>query len=230
MISQSISKNSMLLGLFAVLTTGASVLTFTLTNDRFEANQKAALESRLAEVMPDTLHDNDLLSDTVDLEHPIQTGPIYLAFDQGQPAGAIVPTVAPEGYGGAIQLLVGIHYDGSVSGVRIVPPHLETPGLGDAIDAAKSDWVLSFNGRSLQDPKADLWKVKKDGGTFDQFTGATITPRAVVKAVKETLHFYHEKRDALYLQHSLNQLEDDAPAEAAQSANAIPTHTGPASH
>ena len=108
----------------------------------------------------------------------------------------IVPATAPDGYGGAIELIVGINADGTVAGVRVVA-HKETPGLGDKIDARKSRWIDAFAGRSLADPAPAQWAVQKDGGVFDQFTGATITPRAVTAAVKRTLQFFEANREAL---------------------------------
>ena len=115
-----------------------------------------------------------------------------------QPVALAMEPVAPDGYGGAIKLLVAIAYDGSVLGVRVVN-HQETPGLGDAIEIAKSKWVTEFNGRSLSNLDAKAWHVKKDGGTFDQFTGATITPRAVVKAVYHCLEYFKTNRDKLFI-------------------------------
>ncbi len=104
---------------------------------------------------------------------------------------------APDGYNGRIRLLVGIGFDGRVSGVRVTG-HNETPGLGDAVEAEKSDWILGFKGRSLTDPPPERWAVRKDGGDFDQFTGATITPRAVVRAVRQALAYYDAHRDTLF--------------------------------
>jgi electron transport complex protein RnfG len=114
---------------------------------------------------------------------------------------------APEGYGGAIELLVGVNANGEITGVRVVPPHNETPGLGDKIETKKSDWIYSFDGKSLTNPKPEGWAVKKDGGDFDSFTGATITPRAVVDAVYNALAWYQANRSTLYQQPA-------APAEA----------------
>ncbi|HCE41269.1 MAG TPA: electron transport complex subunit RsxG, partial [Alcanivorax sp.] len=116
----------------------------------------------------------------------------------GAPGGAVLEATAPDGYGGAINLIVGVDMDGRVLGVRAVPPHNETPGLGDKIERRKSDWILSFNGKSLDNPAPDGWAVKKDGGRFDSFTGATITPRAVVTAVHRALRYFNAHRDDLF--------------------------------
>ena len=120
----------------------------------------------------------------------------YLALKGGEPSALILPVTAPDGYSGAIHLLVGIFADGRLAGVRVLS-HKETPGLGDKIELAKSDWVRSFEGKSLSDPGEDRWAVKKDRGDFDQFAGATITPRAVVKAVHGALRYFDTHRAQL---------------------------------
>lgn len=118
----------------------------------------------------------------------------------------VLSPVAPDGYNGAIKLLVAVRTDGSLAGVRVVS-HRETPGLGDPIDTDKSDWIFAFDGRSLDNPSEARWKVKRDGGDFDQFTGATITPRAVVKAVYQTLIFFERHKDRLFEQESGSSLK-----------------------
>ncbi len=129
----------------------------------------------------------------------------FLARFDGQASAVIVPAIAPEGYGGAITLLVGIRYDGTLTGVRVAGPHHETPGLGDKIELAQSDWILGFNGKSLNDPPKSGWKVKKDGGDFDEMTGATITPRAVVKAVYNSLEYFEHNKKHLFHQATTEQ-------------------------
>jgi electron transport complex protein RnfG len=109
----------------------------------------------------------------------------------------VLSSIAPNGYNGEIKLLIGIKYNGELAGVRVIS-HKETPGLGDKIDAKKSDWILKFEGLSLTNPTESKWKVAKDGGEFDQFTGATITPRAIVEAVKKSLVFFQQHRDQLF--------------------------------
>jgi electron transport complex protein RnfG len=108
----------------------------------------------------------------------------------------ILPVTAPDGYSGTIELIVGVNRDGTVAGVRALQ-HRETPGLGDKVDVKKSDWVLDFNGHSLGQPPEEQWTVKKDGGVFDTFTGATITPRAVTAAVKRGLLYFDAHRESL---------------------------------
>ena len=125
-----------------------------------------------------------------------QPMPAYVAMKNGQPSAVILQAIAPDGYSGAIQLLVGVQADGRVAGVRVVA-HRETPGLGDKIELAKSPWIRSFENRSLSDPEASGWAVKKDRGEFDQFAGATITPRAVVGAVHRALQYFAAHKQEL---------------------------------
>jgi electron transport complex protein RnfG len=208
---QSVIKNAVGLAIFAFFTAGVIALTQQTTADKIATNIAEAQARALYQITPENTLDNDLLNDTLPLDSVTATqlsslrllGPlpdnsqIYFAKRAGKTHTLIFPTVAPDGYTTTIQLLVGIKIDGSLSGVRIVD-HKETPGLGDKIDVKKSDWVFGFEGKSLQSPKLENWKVKKDGGDFDQFTGATITPRAVVNAVKNTLLFYSENSEALF--------------------------------
>ena len=122
---------------------------------------------------------------------------VYRARKDGAPVAAVFTSIAPNGYSGTIKLLVGVYYDGSLAGVRVIN-HKETPGLGDKINEKKTNWILKFKGLSLTNPVESQWAVKKDGGEFDQFTGATITPRAVVTAVKKSLQFFEQNRDELF--------------------------------
>lgn len=209
-LGQSIIKNAVGLALFAFITAGVIAIVQMNTADTIEHNIAKAKAKALYEIVPETTVDNDLLNDALVLTSDTSRqrmninllGPIAddATLHYGKKDGAIhsviLPAVAPDGYTTAIQLLVGIRLDGSVAGVRIVD-HKETPGLGDKVELKKSDWVLSFNEKSLEAPKVDFWKVKKDGGEFDQFTGATITPRAVVDAVKRALEFYHQYKDTI---------------------------------
>lgn len=201
----SIRRNAIGLGLFALVTAGAIAVAQVSTADRIEHNIRMAQARALNELVPAGTYDNDLLTDTMPVDDRFNQqmlGPlsekdrIYLARKQGQVTTVILPVIAPDGYTTAIKLLVGIHADGTLAGVRVTE-HRETPGLGDKIDLKKSDWVLAFSGKSLNNPGEDQWAVKKDGGAFDQFTGATITPRAVVKAVKLAQKFFAQHKDEL---------------------------------
>jgi electron transport complex protein RnfG len=159
-------------------------------------------------VLPSTLYNNPILEDTIQIADPILLGtkdpmPAYRARRNGQPVAVILTPLAPDGYNGAIKLLVGIRYDGNLTGVRVIS-HKETPGLGDGIEEGKSDWILDFRDRSLDNPVESKWKVRRDGGVFDQFTGATITPRAIVKAVRNSLEYFKHHRDALFAQEEKN--------------------------
>ena len=171
--------------------------------------EKETLLNTFNQVLPENLYDNNPLTDTRLISTPeafarlgadaSSTNPItfYRARKNGQPAGLIFTAIAPNGYSGNITLLMGVLPDGRVSGVRVLK-HKETPGLGDKIELHKNKWILEFNGRSVRDDNDPRWAVEKDGGDFDQFTGATITPRAVVSAVKEALMFINEHGESLY--------------------------------
>lgn len=209
----NIISSTILLALFAVVGTGLVAYTFENTADRIELNERNALLKSLHALITPEEHDNDIFHDTLKVTNPRLLGTtdpitVYRARKNGVPVAVAFSAIAPNGYNGAIKLLIGIHYDGTLAGARIVSHH-ETPGLGDGIEETRSDWVFSFSGKSLTNPGTSGWNVKKDGGVFDQFTGATITPRAVVKAVHKALLFYREERDKLY------QIKDKPSPEAA---------------
>jgi electron transport complex protein RnfG len=160
---------------------------------------RAALGLRLAAVLPSGYTNTPATEMRVLPSDPLLGGKVanlYVARKDGKVSALALTTVAPNGYSGAIQLLIGITRDGVISGVRVVT-HRETPGLGDLIEEAKSNWIYAFNGKSLADPSGKGWGVKKDGGIFDQFTGATITPRAVVQAVHHALQYFEQHRAEL---------------------------------
>jgi len=197
----SILRNSVILGLFAMATVGLIAVTQQGTAERISEAQRRVQLSALNEILPHEQHDNDLLGDSFSVDDYPQlrlsdARDGYRARQNGEVVAVILPVVAPEGYSGRIDLLVGIYADGSVAGVRAVS-HRETPGLGDKVEIGKSQWVLEFNGKSLSMPVPENWAVKKDGGNFDQFTGATITPRAVVKAVYQSLEYFADHRSFL---------------------------------
>ena len=201
MMRYAITKNAVILSLFAIGTAATLAITNSLTIGKVECNRQQALMTSLNEVMPHEQHDNDLIADRITVTDPLlgrSEQHIYRARLNGEPSGAVLETTAPDGYGGNIALIVGVDTEGSVQGVRVVPPHNETPGLGDNIETKKSDWIYSFNGRSLENPDQAGWAVKKDGGEFDSFTGATITPRAVVGAVHRALQYFDANRDSLF--------------------------------
>ncbi len=199
-ISRSMLKNALVLGLFAVVTVGGVTLIQQATAGRIETAARAAQVRALGEILPPGSYDNDLLDASMSLQDPLLGGrgaqPAYRAYKDGQPSAVILQITAPDGYSGAIELLVGIRADGQVAGVRVLK-HRETPGLGDKIELAKSAWIHSFAGKSLNNPDESGWAVKKDRGDFDQFAGATITPRAVVKAVHNALLYFQAHRASL---------------------------------
>lgn len=188
--------------LFAVLGTAMVAYTYDNTRDQIAANERATLLRKLHRLISPEQHDNVLLEDTVSVRDETLLGSdepvmVYRARKNGEPVALVIAAIAPDGYSGSIKLLVGINVDGSLSGIRVVA-HRETPGLGDAIDEARSDWIRIFDGKSLQAPDVSRWAVRKDGGEFDQLTGATITPRAVVKAVRNALLYYQDNQEALF--------------------------------
>ena len=209
---RSVLRGALGLGLFAVFTAGLIALTQALTHDRIVEQRRQAQAGALLEILPAGSHDNNLLdggftippSPELGLE---QAATGYRASKNGQVTAVILPVVAPEGYSGPIRLLVGVNRAGVLAGVRVLEHH-ETPGLGDHIELKKSDWLLDFNGKSLTQPEPRFWKVKKDGGVFDQFTGATITPRAVVKAVHRALLYVHQHGDRLFDGHEARNLKE----------------------
>ena len=170
------------------------------TGARIVENQRRAALAVLHSVLPADVHDNDLLADVmeaVDGELLGSTRPhrIYRARMGGAPAGVVMEVTARGGYGGPIELLIGIHADGRVAAVRVGANH-ETPGIGDGVE--RKDWISQFDGRSLTDPPPEDWLVKRDGGSFDELTGATITPRAVVKGVYNALLYFRKHEQDIF--------------------------------
>ncbi len=172
-----------------------------LTKDRIAEQQRKIELQNLAAVLPSDFYDNDPLSDTIAVTDAASLGTaqphqVYRARLAGRPSALVLQATAPDGYNGDIKLLIGLAVDGTVLGVRVIS-HRETPGLGDKIERRVSDWVDGFRDRNANESQA-RWRVKKDGGEFDQFTGATITPRAVVKAVRRAVDYATHNRDHLY--------------------------------
>lgn len=195
-------KTGLLLGTFAIIGTSLLAITNQNTKQRIADNERAALLRSLHILISPDKHDNDIFHDIIKVKHPRLLGSrkpvtVYRARMNNAPVAAVLTPVAPDGYNGKIKLLVAIYRDGTLGGVRVLS-HKETPGLGDYIDEDKSDWITGFANRSLSNPKTKGWQVKRDGGIFDQFTGATITPRAVVTAVYNTLQYFAKHRDLLF--------------------------------
>lgn len=191
-IREKIGYQPLLLGVVALLASGALAVVSGATAPAIAAAEAKDLRDSLSEVLPAGLADNDFLKDTVEIQRDGKPLTIYRAR-HGSELKAVLFKVAERGYSGEISVLMAVDMEGRTLGVRILK-HTETPGLGDKIEIRKDDWVLDFNGKSLGDPKPEQWGVRKDNGVFDQFAGATITPRAVVKAVKGGLEFFAARK------------------------------------
>lgn len=208
-IKQSIARSVIGLGIFAVITAGLIAATQIMTKETIEKQIKKAQSKALLQIISREEHNNDLLEDTLTLEEGgllslPNSKDAYIARNNNTPVAIILPVIAENGYSGPISMIVGIESNGNVKGVRVIN-HKETPGLGDKIDIKKSEWIKQFEGMSLTQPTPEQWKVKKDGGQFDQLTGATITPRAVVSGVHNALVFFHQNKDELLNAQSIPQ-------------------------
>lgn len=194
-LGRSILSNATLLGLFALACTIFIATTFLSTKDDIAERKREARLKALLEIVPRTRHNNDMLSDNIPFHHDSlghrQQQLLFLAKKNDQPITLIYPATTRDGYSGDIDYIVGVNIDDkTIAGVRVLN-HRETPGLGDGIEMRKSNWVLGFNGKSLNNPTIEKWTVKKDGGSFDGFTGATITPRALTQSIANVLKFHN---------------------------------------
>ncbi len=195
------------LGLFMFVCTILLLATYYWTAPKIAYEQRQAMLHTFNQVLPPHQYNNKPLEDTLILSKPEQFQAfgsdepvtLYRARKNNQPAGLIFQITSHHGYSGDITLLMAVYPNGTIAGVRVLN-HRETPGLGDKIEVQKSNWILSFNGQTIQanQPDDPRWAVKKDGGEFDQFTGATITPRAVIAAVKKALLFIQQHGESLY--------------------------------
>jgi len=190
------------LALIAAICTTLVAATYHATRERIAANEKALLEQSLQPALSGILYDSGVTESRLVLEPPHglpgnDPAVIYRVYAEGRPVAALFAVTARDGFSGPIRVLVGIGIDGSISGVRILQ-HRETPGLGDKIDSSRSDWVFQFDGKSLDNPTIGGWAIRADGGQFDQLTGASVTPRAVVKAVRDTLVYFDANRQAIF--------------------------------
>jgi electron transport complex protein RnfG len=194
---QHIAYHGLLLGGLALV--AGSLLAFgsRVTYPEIAQREAEDLKGSLSQVVPDAMHDNDMLADTLEVTGPDGAPMTVYRANLKQQVSAVAFALDAYGYAGTpIRLIMGIDSHGTILGVRVLS-HAETPGLGDKIETAKGDWILSFSGKSLDDPGEKGWGVKKDGGIFDQFTGATITPRGVVRGVHKGLAFFHDNRNRL---------------------------------
>jgi electron transport complex protein RnfG len=210
---RSIAKASVITALnllfFTLIGTSLLAITYQLTHDPIARSEEAEKLKLVTQIAPAETYDNDIIKDNVQLAADTLLGNddttvAYLGRLKDQPSIAVLQVIAPDGYSGKISLIISIHHDGKIGGVRVIS-HKETPGLGDYIEIAKNKWITIFDGKSLDDSPDKHgdsdWKVKKDGGQFDYMAGATITPRAVVKAVHKALQYFAQHRDEMFKPH-----------------------------
>ncbi len=183
------------IGLFSFIIVGLVSLVYHGTKDKIADNERRALLQSLQSVIDNRRYDNDLIHDKIQLQSSGQAHTVYRARQAGKPIAAIITSTTTQGYNGDIDLLIAINVSGTINAVRVLN-HRETPGLGDAIELKKSNWILSFNQLTIED--LEQWAVKRDGGNFDQFTGATITPRAIVNEVKNTTLFFQQYQHEIF--------------------------------
>lgn len=191
-----------ILAVLAAICTALVAITHSTTAPQIAANAQAYLEQSLQPVLEGLEYDGKLSESTLIIETPHelpggQPVTVYRVYADGAPVAALFIVTAKDGFTGPIKLLIGIAANGEISGVRVLE-HRETPGLGDLIEATKSDWIEQFHSRSLADPDRALWAIKRDGGVYDQLTGASITPRSVIKAIKETLLYFEANREQVF--------------------------------
>lgn len=197
-----LAYHATLLGGVGLLASAALVLGNVSTNAAIKLRIKEDMQASLTQVVPPSKFDNDIFEDSVVVQDNnkaaiLKNVKVYRAKMKGKVVAVAYEAIAM-GYSGAIDIIMGVDSTGNILGVRILS-HSETPGLGDKIESDKSDWIKRFTGHSLSNTSVKQWKVKKDGGEFDQFSGATITPRAVVKAIHYGLVFFAENKDTLFL-------------------------------
>jgi electron transport complex protein RnfG len=192
----------LILAVIAAVCTSLVALTYSGTKDRIVANEQAWLEQSLKPALAGVEYDNNLIETTLTIALPHELPGnepvlVYRALFNNEPVAALFVVTALDGFSGSIKLLIGIEAEGTATAVRVLKHH-ETPGLGDFIDSSKSDWIDQFEDRSLSDPDRLLWALSRDGGEFDQVTGASITSRAVLKAIKETLIYFEANRESVF--------------------------------
>jgi electron transport complex protein RnfG len=198
----TVIKSGITLAVIGAICAGLVATTYLLTQERIAANEQAWLEQSLKPALSGLFFDGSVSESMLTIPSPHELpGPddviVYRVYSDDEPVAALFAVTAREGYAGPIRILVGIEYDGTVTAIRILE-HRETPGLGDKIVSTRSDWVFQFDGRSLVDPDVTGWAIERDGGQFDQLSGASVTPRAVITAVRETLIYFNDNRDAIF--------------------------------
>ncbi len=208
--SPSILRTSLVLGLIGLIAAGLLAGIDALTHDRIAAQRHAMELRQLVAVMPKSGYDNDPVTERIAVRAPRwlhqSEARVWRGRSKGQASLLVLESTAPDGYSGDIALLIGVRSDGRINGVRVLG-HRETPGLGDRIEVERDPWITGFDARSLGDPARERWTVKRQRGDFDQFAGATITPRAVVQAVARTLDFVKRHGAALHAAQASTTLE-----------------------
>lgn len=202
MAERSVMKTGLTLALIAAICTALVAATYQATRDRIAANEKAMLEQSLQPALSGVFFDSGVSESRLIIEPPHElpgSGPaiIYRVYAEDVPVAALFVVTARDGFSGPIRILLGVEADGTVTGLRILE-HRETPGLGDRIESERSDWVFQFEGRSIEDPLPSGWAIKVDDGEFDQLTGASVTPRAIIKAMRDTLMYFESHRDEIF--------------------------------
>ncbi len=198
----TVLKSGITLAVIAAICTSLVATTHHFTVDRIAANDKALLEQSLHPALSDIFYDSGVSESLLVLSAPhalpgSEEALIYRVYAQDEPVAALFVVTARDGFSGPIRILVGVDVAGIVTGVRILR-HRETPGLGDKIVVSRSDWVHQFAGRSIGDPAVTEWAIRRDGGQFDQLTGASVTPRAVLKAMRDTLIYFDAHKEEIF--------------------------------
>lgn len=209
----AILKSGVTLAAIAAICTALVAFTYQLTEERIEANEQAWLERSLQPALSGLFYDGSVTESKIIVPPPhdlpgSDAAIIYRVYSQGEPVAALFVVSARDGYSGPIRILVGVDTDGIVTGVHVLE-HRETPGLGDRVESTKSDWVKQFDGHSLVDPDPGGWAIKRDGGQFDQLTGASVTPRAIIKATKNTLLYYDAHRLEIFAEVTAESDEEE---------------------
>ena len=203
-------KTGITLAVIAAICTALVAATYQLTEERIAANEKALLEQALQPALSGLFYEGGVSESRLVIPPPHDlpgndTALIFRVYAKDSPVAALFAITARDGFAGAIRVLVGVEFDGTVTGVRILQ-HRETPGLGDKIESARSDWIFQFDGRSMGDPEVTGWAIRNDGGDFDQLTGASVTPRAIIQATRDTLLYFDARRDEIF---AASSTEDD---------------------
>ncbi len=197
---QAMQKNGLTLALAALLSTALIAITHTLTAPTIEKKAKAQRLALLNQVIPKSFYNNAIATSCTLIDGAALSSktplPAFIAKKDGKATAIAIETIAPDGYNGIIKLLVGVGMEQNVLGVRVLA-HNETPGLGDKIELDVSDWILSLSDKYVESEKDPRWTVKKEGGQFDQFTGATLTPKAVIKAAHQAAWFVSQNKTAI---------------------------------